>query len=65
MEIDLQAIGKSFKALKNSDSGIKEIKIKVILYILSRMILIFLILIFIEEFSRAKNCRKSSNTPNR
>jgi hypothetical protein len=44
--------GESLKARKYR-LQIKEIKIKVILYNLSRMILTFSILIFIEEFYRA------------
>jgi len=44
----------SFRALKYR-FRIKKIKTNVILHNFSRMILILLILIFIEEFSRAKN----------
>ena len=46
-------LGESLKARKYR-LVIKEIKIKVILYNLSRMILTFSILISIEEFYKAK-----------
>jgi hypothetical protein len=46
--------GESLKARKYR-LQVKEIKIKVILYNLSRMILTLSILIFIEEFYKAKN----------
>jgi hypothetical protein len=46
--------GESLKARKFR-LQVKEIKIKVILYNLSRMILTLSILIFIEEFYKAKN----------
>ena len=54
MEIDLQVMVESLRARKYR-LRIKEIKSKVILYNHSRMTLIFLILIFIKEFERAKN----------
>jgi hypothetical protein len=54
VEIDLQGMVNR-SGLENTDAGIRRSESKVILYNLSGMILILLMLIFIEEFSGAKN----------